>query len=234
MIYDVDLTLGLPVPISVTSGVNAIAHAVEALYAQDRNPITSLIAEEGVRALTRALPAIVTTPRGPTARRDALYGASLCGVCLGAAGMALHHKLCHVLGGAFDLPHAETHTVILPHALAYNAPAAPEAAARIAAAMGVEDGARGLYDLIGRLAGPRALRESACPRPASSAPPRSPSNCPTGIRARSSASQSASRSSAPIAARGRRHEREGVQSCCATPASSPWIPRSASCRAARC
>jgi maleylacetate reductase len=163
VIYDVDLTLGLPVAISVTSGVNAIAHAVEALYAQDRNPITSLIAEEGVRALTRALPIIVTTSRDPTARRDALYGAWLCGVCLGAAGMALHHKLCHVLGGAFDLPHAETHTVILPHALAYNAPAAPEAAARIAAAMGVEDGARGLYDLIGRLGGPRALREIGMP-----------------------------------------------------------------------
>jgi maleylacetate reductase len=163
VIYDVDLTLGLPVAISVTSGINAIAHAVEALYAQDRNPITSLIAEEGVRALTRALPDIVTTPPDPTARRDALYGAWLCGVCLGAAGMALHHKLCHVLGGAFNLPHAETHTVVLPHALAYNAPAAPEAAARIAAAMGVEDAAQGLYDLIGRLGGPRSLREIGMP-----------------------------------------------------------------------
>ena len=163
VIYDVDLTLGLPVAISVTSGINAIAHAAEALYAQDRNPITSLIAEEGVRALTGALPIIVTTSRDPTARRDALYGAWLCGVCLGAAGMALHHKLCHVLGGAFDLPHAETHTVVLPHALAYNAPAAPEAAARIAAAMGVGDAARGLYDLIGRLGGPRSLREIGMP-----------------------------------------------------------------------
>ena len=159
VIYDVDLTLGLPVAISVTSGINALAHAVEALYAQDRNPITSLIAEEGVRALARALPTIVETPRDPTARRDALYGAWLCGVCLGAAGMALHHKLCHVLGGAFNLPHAETHTVVLPHALAYNQPAAPEAAARIAAAIGAEDAAQGVYDLIGRLGGPRALRD---------------------------------------------------------------------------
>ena len=163
VIYDVDLTLGLPVAISVTSGVNAIAHAVEALYAQDRNPITSLIAEEGVRALARALADIVTTPRDPAARRDALYGAWLCGVCLGAAGMALHHKLCHVLGGAFDLPHAETHTVVLPHALAYNAPAAPEAAVRIAAAIGVEDASQCLYDLIGRLGGPRSLREIGMP-----------------------------------------------------------------------
>ena len=163
VIYDVDLTLGLPVAISVTSGINALAHAVEALYAQDRNPITSLIAEEGVRALARALPTIVETPRDPSARRDALYGAWLCGVCLGAAGMALHHKLCHVLGGAFNLPHAETHTVVLPHALAYNQPAAPEAAARIAAAIGAEDAAQGVYDLVGRLGGPRALRDIGMP-----------------------------------------------------------------------
>ena len=163
VIYDVDLTLGLPVAISVTSGINALAHAVEALYAQDRNPITSLMAEEGVRALARALPTIVETPRDPRARSDALYGAWLCGVCLGTAGMALHHKLCHVLGGAFDLPHAETHTVILPHALAYNQSAAPEAAARIAAAIGAEDAAQGLYDLIGRLGGPRALRDIGMP-----------------------------------------------------------------------
>ena len=77
--------------------------------------------------------------------------------------MALHHKLCHVLGGAFDLPHAETHTIVLPHALAYNAPAAPEAAAHIAAALGAEDGAQGLYDLIGRLGGPRALKDIGMP-----------------------------------------------------------------------
>ncbi len=159
VIYDVDLTLGLPTLISVTSGINAIAHAAEALYARDRNPITSLIAEEGVRALARALPVIVKTPRDPSARRDALYGAWLCGVCLGVAGMALHHKLCHVLGGAFDLPHAETHTVVLPHALAYNAPAAPEAAAKIAAAIGAADAAQGLYDMIGQLGGPLALRD---------------------------------------------------------------------------
>ena len=110
VIYDVDLTLGLPVAISVTSGVNAIAHAVEALYAQDRNPITSLIAEEGVRALTRALPDIVTTPRYPTARRDALYKPGFAASASLRRRHICHHKLCHVLGGAFDLPHAETHT----------------------------------------------------------------------------------------------------------------------------
>ncbi len=163
VIYDVDLTLSLPVGTSVTSGINAIAHAVEALYAQDRNPITSLMAVEGIRGIARALPIIVANPQDPSARRDALYGAWLCGVCLGAAGMALHHKLCHTLGGAFDLPHAETHTIVLPHALAYNAPAAPEAAAKIAAAIGAEDGAQGLYDLIGRIGGPRALKDIGMP-----------------------------------------------------------------------
>ena len=123
---------------------------------------STLIADEGVRALVRALPVIVKTPRDPAARRNALSGTWLCGVCLGSAGMALHHKLCHVLGGAFDLPHAKTHTIVLRHALAYNAPAAPEAA-RIAAAMGVEGAAQGLYDLIGRLGARRALRDIGMP-----------------------------------------------------------------------
>ncbi|EHL97534.1 alcohol dehydrogenase, iron-dependent, partial [Acetobacteraceae bacterium AT-5844] len=127
VIYDPDLTLSLPPSLSATSGLNAIAHAVEALYARDANPVVSLMAEEGIRALGAALPAILASPSDRVAREGALYGAWLCGTCLGAVGMALHHKLCHVLGGTFDLPHAETHAVILPHAAAYNAPAAPEA-----------------------------------------------------------------------------------------------------------
>ena len=159
VIYDVDLTLGLPPGVSATSGMNAIAHAVEALYAQERNPITSLMAEQGIAALARALPAIVRNPADRGARADALYGAWLCGVCLGAVGMALHHKLCHTLGGSFGLPHAETHTVVLPHAVAYNAPAAPGAMARAARALGTDDAARGLYDLAGSLRAPRSLRE---------------------------------------------------------------------------
>lgn len=121
VIYDVDLTLTLPASLAATSGINAIAHAVEALYARDTNPVTSLMAEEGIRALARALPAIAAKSDDRGARTEALYGAWLCGVCLGTVGMALHHKLCHTLGGTFDLPHAETHTIVLPHALAYNA-----------------------------------------------------------------------------------------------------------------
>jgi len=163
VIYDVDLTLSLPAGLAATSGINAIAHAVEALYARDRNPVISLMAEEGIRALASALPAIAAKSDDREARTEALYGAWLCGVCLGTVGMALHHKLCHTLGGTFDLPHAETHTIVLPHVLAYNAPAVPDAMARIARAIGAADAAQGLYDLTRRLNAKLALRDIGMP-----------------------------------------------------------------------
>ena len=144
--------------ISVTSGINAIAHCVEALYARDANPIISLIAEEGIRALTGSLPEIVKQRDHLEARSNALYGAWLGGVSLGSVGMALHHKLCHTLGGTFNLPHAETHTVVLPHAVAYNASAAPEAMERIARALGTRSAADGLYDLAASLGAPVSLQ----------------------------------------------------------------------------
>ncbi len=147
VIYDAELSLELPAAISVTSGLNAIAHAAEGMYAEDGNPIMSLMAEEGIAALARALPAIRLQPGDLAARGDALYGAWLCGTVLGHVGMALHHKLCHTLGGSFNLPHAETHTAVLPHALAYNAAAAPRAMNRIARALGVESAPQGVYDL---------------------------------------------------------------------------------------
>ncbi len=157
VIYDVDLTLGLPPALSVTSGMNAIAHAVEALYAADGSPVISLMAEEAIRALASALPRIVADPADRDARSDALYGAWLCGACLGAVSMALHHKLCHVLGGSFGMPHAETHTVVLPHAAAYNSGHAPEAMARIARALGAAEAPRGLFELARRLGAPTSL-----------------------------------------------------------------------------
>jgi len=147
IVYDPLLTLGLPPSVSGPSGVNAIAHCVEALYSESANPLVSLMAEEGIRALGRSLPKVVKEPRDVAARTDALYGAWLAGVVLGAVGMALHHKLCHVLGGAFNLPHAETHTVLLPHVAAFNTAAAPDALSRVAAALGVPNAARGLFDL---------------------------------------------------------------------------------------
>lgn len=159
VIYDPELTLTLPVDLSVTSGFNAIAHAVEALYAPDASPIISLMAEEGVRALVEALPRIVDDPQNPDARSDALYGAWLCGATLGATTMSLHHKLCHALGGSFNLPHAQTHTVVLPYALAYNASHAPEALAAIRRATGADDPASFLRELSLKLGAPSSLRD---------------------------------------------------------------------------
>jgi maleylacetate reductase len=159
IIYDVNLTLSLPTMLSATSGLNAIAHAVEALYARDANPVVSMLAEQGIAALAKALPIVVQEPKDKEARSDALYGAWACGICLGAVGMALHHKLCHILGGSFNLPHSETHAVLLPHVAAYNAVAAPEGMRRIARALGAADAAQGLFDLARRLGAPLALRD---------------------------------------------------------------------------
>ena len=163
VIYDPELTLGLPTGMSATSGMNAIAHAVEALYAVDANPVISMISEEGIRALAQGLPAVVNNPADIEARSLCLYGAWLCGIALNGTSMALHHKLCHTLGGSFNLAHAETHTVVLPHATAYNARAAPEAMARIARALGTPEAARGLYELEGKLGTPRALKDLGMP-----------------------------------------------------------------------
>jgi alcohol dehydrogenase class IV len=163
VLYDVDLTLGLPAALSGTSGVNAIAHAVEALYASDHNPIIDVMALEAIAALARALRVIAVQPRDRDARSDALYGACLCGICLGAVGMSLHHKLCHTLGGAFGLPHAETHAVVLPHAVAYNTVAVPGVMARVAAALGATTAAQGLWELARTVGAPRALRDLGMP-----------------------------------------------------------------------
>ena len=163
VIYDVELTRTLPASFAVTSGINAIAHAVEALYARDANPVISLMAEEGIRLLAGALPRLLASDDAE-ARDDALRGAWLCGACLGAVGMSLHHKLCHTLGGTFDLPHADTHTIVLPHAMAYNAPAVPVAASRIARALRVDSAAQGLFDLAKGLGAKLALRDLGMPR----------------------------------------------------------------------
>jgi alcohol dehydrogenase class IV len=164
VIYDVDLTLSLPAAMSGTSGLNAIAHAVEALYARERNPVISLMAAEAIGALAAALPIIAGDPGDREARAKALYGAWLCGICLGSVGMALHHKLCHTLGGSFDLPHAETHAIVLPHALAYNAPAVPDVMHRLSEVLGTDDPAMALYDLAGRVGARRALADIGMPQ----------------------------------------------------------------------
>ncbi|NKJ49032.1 maleylacetate reductase [Burkholderia sp. SG-MS1] len=159
VIYDVNLTLTLPQGLSTTSGINAIAHAVEALYAKDANPIISALAVQGIASLAKALPVIAEDAANEEARASALFGAWACGTCLGSVGMSLHHKLCHVLGGTFDLPHSETHTIVLPHALAYNASAVPEAMTRLQEALETPEPAAYLFDLAWRLGAPVALHQ---------------------------------------------------------------------------
>lgn len=158
VIYDPDLTTGLPVGMSVTSGLNAIAHAAEALYAGDRNPITTMMSIDGMRALKAALPAIVKDPRDAAAREKALYGAWLCGTVLGQVAMSLHHKICHTLGGSFDTPHAETHSIMLPHTIGFNAEAVPDLMAPVSEIFGGTPG-RGLHDFARSIGAPMALRD---------------------------------------------------------------------------
>ncbi|HEY1973977.1 MAG TPA: maleylacetate reductase [Pseudonocardia sp.] len=159
VIYDVELTRNLPVPITVTSAFNAMAHAVEALYAPGANPAIDAWAVRAIMLLGDGLRRLPARPADLEVRSDLLVGAWLAASCLGSVGMGLHHKLCHTLGGSFGLPHAATHTVVLPQAIAYNAPAAPRAMDQIAAALNAPDAATGVYDLITSLNGPVALRE---------------------------------------------------------------------------
>jgi alcohol dehydrogenase class IV len=147
VVYDPELSAALPFPITVVSLLNAVAHAAEGLYAPDRNPLVEAMAEEGIRIAADAMPRLLRDPGDSAARGDALVAAWLCGTVMGSITAGLHHKLCHTLGGSFDLPHAEVHAVILPQAMAYNAPAAASAMARIARALGAASAAGGLFDL---------------------------------------------------------------------------------------
>jgi alcohol dehydrogenase class IV len=159
VVYDPELTVSLPVELSTASGLNAMAHCVEAFWAPGRNPISALVAEEGIRALAAGLPDVVVNPTGVAARSDLLYGAYLAGSAFAVAGSGLHHKICHVLGGAYDLPHALTHAIVLPRVLAFNAPAAPEATRRIGRAMDTADPVTGLRELSTRVGIPAGLRD---------------------------------------------------------------------------
>lgn len=149
VIYDPELTVGLPPQVTGPSAFNALAHSVEALYAPGNNPVTSALALEGVRAIHDSLPTVMSSPGDLEARGTLLYGAYLSGVALGTTSTGLHHKLCHVLGGRFNLVHADAHSVILPHAIAFNAPALPDEMARLADALGAHGGdpAAALWDL---------------------------------------------------------------------------------------
>jgi alcohol dehydrogenase class IV len=159
VLYDPELTSTLPIEVAAASGLNALAHCVEAFWAPGRNPVTALSAQEGIRALATGLPEIVRDGSDLAARSLALYGAYLAGAAFAAAGSGLHHKICHTLGGAFNLPHAQTHAVVLPYVLAFNEPAAPEAAARMALAFGTDSALAGLVALGQKVKAPRSLAE---------------------------------------------------------------------------
>jgi maleylacetate reductase len=159
VIYDPDLTSTVPAAVAAVSGLNAIAHGVEALYAPDGSPVVAAMAERGIRELAAALPSLAASETGDSARATALEGAWLCGACLGSTTMGLHHKLCHVLGGMLDLPHAETHAVVLPHVAAFNLPAMPKADAAVRRALDVPEAATGLRDLAAGLGAPHSLAE---------------------------------------------------------------------------
>ena len=159
ILYDAELVRGLPLAMTVTSALNAMAHAAEGLYARDRSPLSSLMALEGLRAFRDALPKVAAAPQDLAARGETLYGAWLCGTVLGQVGMALHHKLCHTLGGSFDLPHAETHAIILPHAIGFNESAVPELLAPLAALFGQKSAGLGLWEFAKAAGAPMALRD---------------------------------------------------------------------------
>lgn len=158
VVYDPELTSTLPARVTAASGMNALAHCVEALWGPRATPVTDAFAGEGMRLLATGLRRAVASPLDPDARADALAGAWLAGESF-AAGGGLHHTLCHVLGGRFDLPHAELHAALLPYVARYLLPAAPAAGRRIAEALRVDDAAAGLFALQAELGAPGTLTE---------------------------------------------------------------------------
>ena len=164
VIYDAELTVGLPPATAGPSGFNAIAHSVGSLYRQSSTPLLRLTSLDGIRAMARALPRIMADPADLDARGEALYGAWLCGMAAGSGARSIHHKLAHVVGGSFDLPHAETHTILLPHSTAYNADTEPDAMAALAGALDASDGPEALYALERNVGTPTALKDIGMPQ----------------------------------------------------------------------
>lgn len=160
VVYDATLTRSLPTELAVASGLNALAHCVDSMWAPRTDPINQALAVESIRAISSGLPLITKSPDDLRGREKTLYGAYLAAVAFASAGSGLHHKICHVLGGAYDLPHAQTHAAVLPYVLAFNSPAAGEAAARIADALGSDDAVSGLSSLYAELGASHALRDT--------------------------------------------------------------------------
>lgn len=159
VLYDAELTLGLPTSVTGASAFNALAHSVEALYAPGCNPVTTAIALEGVRAINESLPLVMSAPNDVEYRSQLLYGSAMSGIALGDTAAAFHHKICHVLGGTFGLVHADAHSVVLPHAISFNAPVLRYEMSQLANALNcrADDVAGSLWDLAKRSGVPTSL-----------------------------------------------------------------------------
>jgi alcohol dehydrogenase class IV len=163
VIYDPELTLSLPPLLTAASGMNAVAHCLEALWVAGASPLSGPLALDGARALCEALPAAVAEPWDPKARSRALVGACQAGMALATAGLGLHHRLCHELGSRYDLPHAQTHAAVLPHVVGFNEPVLGALAARMAVAVGAGRASTGVHDLAVRMGLSMALSELGMP-----------------------------------------------------------------------
>jgi len=159
VVYDPELSRGLPLDVTAASVANALAHCVEAVWTPKTDPLTEVVAVEGVRVLTEGLRRVLTQPGDMDARGNLLYGACLAGSAMASAGTGLHHKLCHLLGGSYGLPHAQTHAAVLPHVTGLNIPAVPRARDRLSVALGTDDLSAGLFDLFAGAGAPTSLRE---------------------------------------------------------------------------
>ena len=166
VLYDPELTYRLPAPITAASGMNALAHCLEALWAAGASPLTEPLALDAARTLCASLPVAVVEPWDPKARGRALVGACQAGMALAGAGTGLHHKLCHVLGGRYDLPHAQTHAALLPHVVGYNEPVLGSLAARMAVAVGTGRASTAVHDLAVRMGLTMALADLGMPETA--------------------------------------------------------------------
>jgi len=168
LIYDPELMLDVPIDVSIASGFNSIAHAVSSYLGKDANPVANMFSENGIRAMSDALVRLAQNSRDVDARSDAMHGAWLCGMTLMSSGTTIHHKIAHVLGGGFDLPHGPTHAIVLPHSTGYNRDAAPEAMKGIARAFGDEnaDAPRALFDLLGKSGAAEGLKQLGLPEAA--------------------------------------------------------------------
>jgi len=163
VVYDPLLTLSMPPRVTGASGLNALAHAVGALFTPGASPVDRPLAREAVVTLWRGIPAAHDRPGDLEARSTLLLGAVLAGMSLAAAGGSYHHTVCHVLGGAYDLPHALTHALVLPRSIALAARLEPAAHAELGRLLGTGSPARAVHRLATAVTAPSRLADAGLP-----------------------------------------------------------------------